>query len=483
MKIEELLLWLVRVFGNPNKGPQGTSAALLVRIGNRSEGWDVIGKAKGGVKWPPAALILTSKAVQLGAEGKLSDCCLALNYVPSDWCLGLAWLLDVRFVVYLEGNQLRAVRTGTNGVEGTGFPEWKLSDWNLNCSFNMRTGKFDFAVDGFAKPKDYQLLEKEHLVATINSVGTATSFDRVQLGGVSFSEPPLPECSFLPMPGNALRDDLFTRAAFALVNRTWKHAEGGRPEGLKGHNIGALAVTQNDCILGWAVNVSQVSRCCHAESLLIFGLLSKGYNLRNLRLRIYCTLEPCHMCAGIITTYCPNATVIYGMADSNIQNSCLARKRNGCEQLLAKTILDHNKTIPEFCLELRQQFDRQFREKTTITGFLDAPNAARRAFLLPQQRLVAQATKPRNAAAGIQATVAQISELPEDRRRAMHALLDLRPKQTILHESAPLTGSIAPSMAPPLRPELMPVVTKWRVHYPLVLYLEDFLRHLSMQGE
>ena len=140
---------------------------------------------------------------------------------------------------------------------------------------------------------------------------------------------------------------------------------------IRDSNIGALAVAPNDCILGWAVNVSQVSRCCHAESLLILGLLRKGYNLANLRLRIYCTLEPCHMCAGMITTFCPNAKVIYGMADSNIQNSCLARKRRGCEQLLAKTILNNDVTIPAFCLQLREQFGAD----GPITGFLDAPNA------------------------------------------------------------------------------------------------------------
>jgi hypothetical protein len=77
----------------------------------------------------------------------------------------------------------------------------------------------------------------------------------------------------------------------------------------------------------------------------------------------------------------------------------------------------------------------------------------------------------------------EINALPDDRRRMMNALLDLRPKQTVLHESAPLTGRIAPSMVPPRRPELMPVSNRWGVHYPLVLYLDDFLRHLSMQGQ
>lgn len=478
MTIEELLLWLVRIYGNPT-GKQGSNAALLVRIGNKAEGWNVIGKAKGQGAGTPASWILTSMAAQLGPEGSLRDCCLVLNYFPSDWCLGLAWLLDVRFVIYSDGNQLRAVKTGTNGVEGEGFPSWNLSDWNLNCSFNQKSLKFEFAVDGYAKPKPPQLLEKQHLLATINSVATAPAFVRVQMGGVIFSEPPMPDCSFVPMPGSALRDDLFTRAAFGVVNQTWKHAQGGRPDGLKGHNIGALAVAPNDCILGWAVNVSQVSRCCHAESLLILGLLRKGYNLANLRLRIYCTLEPCHMCAGMITTFCPNAKVIYGMADSNIQNSCLARKRRGCEQLLAKTILNNDVTIPAFCLQLREQFGAD----GPITGFLDAPNAARRAFRLPRERLQDQAVAPRNAIAGIQTRMVEINALPDDRRRMMNALLDLRPKQTVLHESAPLTGRIAPSMVPPRRPELMPVSNRWGVHYPLVLYLDDFLRHLSMQGQ
>lgn len=479
MTIEELLYRLVLLYGNPT-GKSAKRAALLVKLGAKSEGSQVAGKAIDGpgANLPPVAKILTSLAIELGADEFLGDHCLALNYVPTDWCLGLAWLLKVKYVVYADQG-MKMVRTSTNTVGNNGFPPWTQSTWNLSCNYNPHKAKFVFDVDSMNYPKDHQRKEKTAIQATIDSVGAAKIFAEASVRGVRFSRPPAPAFGFLAMPGNAVRDDLFTRAAFALVNKTWKHALGGRPEGLSGHNIGALAVGPDDQILGWAVNVSGVSRCFHAESLLIFQLLDRRINLREMKLRIYCTLEPCHMCAGLITTYCAGAQVFYGMADSNIENSCLARKKSKCEQLLSKTIVNFEETIPQLCAKLR----RQFGDDRPITGFLDAPNAARPAFRQPQEQLAVVPNAIRSHEQSIGNTLAALSQSNDlEHRRRMQALLDIRPaKPTVLDESASIKGPILPRFAPQ-RPELLWIGTNWRAQFPFVQYLDDFLRSIAMKS-
>jgi tRNA(Arg) A34 adenosine deaminase TadA len=427
MTIEELLYRLALIYGDPT-GKAAKRAALLVKIGAKSEGWQVVGKAidAPGAGIPPVAKILTTLAKELGADEFLGDRCLALNYAPTDWCLGLAWLLKVRYVIYRDDG-MKAVRTSTNTVGNKGFPSWDQSNWELACTYNTHREKFVFNGDLMDRRRDYQKKEQTAIQAAIASVNAARVFAAASVQGVQFSKPPAPAFSFICMPGSAVRDDLFTRAAFALVNKTWKHADRTRPQGLSGHNIGALAVGPDDQILGWAVNVSEVSRCFHAESLLIFQLLNRGIKLKEIKLRIYCTLEPCHMCAGVITTYCAGAQVFYGMADSNIENSCLARKKSKCEQLLSKTIVNRDETIPALCAKLRQQFG----DEKPITGFLDAPNAARPAFQKPAEQL---AVVP-NAIRSLGTQLAELNRSTDlEHRRRMQALLDIRPaKPTVLH--------------------------------------------------
>jgi hypothetical protein len=49
---------------------------------------------------------------------------------------------------------------------------------------------------------------------------------------------------FIPKRGDAFRDDLVIRTAFALVNKTWKHG-GGKPMELAENNIGAITIAGN----------------------------------------------------------------------------------------------------------------------------------------------------------------------------------------------------------------------------------------------
>lgn len=470
MNADELLARLALNYGNPS-GNKAARAALLVKISGKAETWRVECKATDPGGPPPAAKILTTLAKRLGPAEFLNDYCLALNYTPTDWCLGLAWLLRVKYVLYPGQGGTKGLQTSTDDATNTGFPERALSTWDWKCAFDLKTRAFTYEVDSYKRPTTNQLGEKTSIQAIINSVGTAELIAAISFAGVTFSRVPAPNDGFIPMPGNAFRDDAFVRTAFALVNQTWKHG-GGRQDGLAGHNIGAVAVGQDDRILGWAVNVSEVSRCFHAESLLVVKLLGSGIDLKNIKLRIYATLEPCQMCSGLITTMCPGAKVIYGMPDAKIKNSSLARKRNGCEQVLCTTIVNFDETIPSMLARLKDagRFDN-------TTGFLDAPRAARGAFQGAKTSLDKTPGTIRVAQGKADTTLAQINQLPKDRQRALAALLDVRP------ETRPFASTknkfdgldLAVPAVQRTPPQLVWGGPTMRAHLPFVQYLHDFL--------
>jgi tRNA(Arg) A34 adenosine deaminase TadA len=416
----------------------------------------------------PSARILTTIAKRLGSEEFLGDYCLVLNFLPTDWCLGLAWLLKVKYVLYLSNSEPKALKTSTDAMGNDGFPAWKLSTWKWACTFNHTTRIFQYDVDSKKYASQSQLNEKASIKAIVDSLESAQVIDKLDFGGVDLTSPPPPVWNFTPKPRDALREDLFVRTAFALVNQTWKQAADGRPPGLSGHNIGVIAVGEDDKIVGWAVNVSEVSRCFHAESLLIQRLLAKGLRPGGQRLRFYATLEPCQMCAGMFTTLWPGAEVIYGMADDKIVNNSLARKRNGCIQRLATTCVNQDETIPSLLAKLKTQTG------FNTTGFLDAPNAARRVFSGAQDKVSAVP----NLIRGLDQKLAAVDNLPPDRRRQMVALLNVRSGIPRQNDRPNIAGL---DLARPLQqPKLLWVGVNWKMHFPFILYLDDFLRQCSL---
>ena len=96
------------------------------------------------------------------------------------------------------------------------------------------------------------------------------------------------------------RDNLYSLAALTLVNRDWQ--AGGET---RGHNIGSVLVDNaTGEIVFYARNSNKIlaSGCQHGEVRLVTNFLKcegAGPYLGNYTL--YTTLEPCIMCAGMLT--------------------------------------------------------------------------------------------------------------------------------------------------------------------------------------
>src|SRR5262249_41962051 len=136
MNADELLVKLVLKLGRTGAPARTPHAALLVDVSGRPADWRVTHKATGdgGINLPSAKL-LTTQAKSLGPADFLNGSCLVLNYTPTDWCLGLAWLLKVKYVVYYTSTGVKALKTSTDALGVSGFPEWTLSTWIWNCTY------------------------------------------------------------------------------------------------------------------------------------------------------------------------------------------------------------------------------------------------------------------------------------------------------------------------------------------------------------
>ncbi len=94
-------------------------------------------------------------------------------------------------------------------------------------------------------------------------------------------------------------DEIFSLLAYSIVHKYWQdHDRKGR-----GYNVGSVLVSPDNQILDWGINsVNQTENCTqHGEVRLMTKYLDKDgvYALNDHT--IYSTLEPCAMCAGMMT--------------------------------------------------------------------------------------------------------------------------------------------------------------------------------------
>lgn len=126
---------------------------------------------------------------------------------------------------------------------------------------------------------------------------------------------------------------IYMMIAFALVGaRTWE-------DNVPGYNIGAVIVAPSGKLLAWGVNTRHQNYTFHAEvnALQSYYLLSGGKALPR-GTRIYTTLKPCRMCAGMIRMGCEvdgDIKVFYGQEDDGAHacNTALDQLGNKQQQL------------------------------------------------------------------------------------------------------------------------------------------------------
>lgn len=106
-----------------------------------------------------------------------------------------------------------------------------------------------------------------------------------------------------------------------------------------GNNIASLLVGSKNQLLAWGRNKGSTHATWHGETGLIQAYQAKngGQELPP-GCRLYTTLEPCFMCAGVITHTGTGVEVFYGHKDPGISNSSLEKRHNGCCQHHLPTI-------------------------------------------------------------------------------------------------------------------------------------------------
>jgi len=110
-------------------------------------------------------------------------------------------------------------------------------------------------------------------------------------------------------------DEIFILLTYALVYQDWQ-ADSIAREKRRGYNVGALLVKPDHTPVYHDLNCinSTDNATQHSEVRAITGYLSTngGFNLKGFS--IYVTLEPCVMCAGMITMTAVDRA-IYGQSD------------------------------------------------------------------------------------------------------------------------------------------------------------------------
>jgi tRNA(Arg) A34 adenosine deaminase TadA len=107
-------------------------------------------------------------------------------------------------------------------------------------------------------------------------------------------------------------DRLYMMAVFSLVASRFIR----KYQGLADANIGALLVSSVGQILAWSVNTKEHNSTCHAEVNLLQGCFRNAPATVMDGARLYTTLKPCQMCAGMIQhTGGGRIDVIYGQGD------------------------------------------------------------------------------------------------------------------------------------------------------------------------
>ncbi|MBV6753295.1 hypothetical protein KV580_23495 [Pseudomonas chlororaphis] len=271
--------------------------------------------------------------------------------IPTEMCLGLCWQARVNAIVYPKNfaakivfptdsairNELSLNAKGEldipKRITGAGWQAKKLKLNTFPTSTPLLTEWIElFNSDALElTPTANTLYTQMHGCNEVYDSRVNKQSELDMLTRVA-SSVPAQEGACVTEQNN--KDRLWMKIAYALAGATLPHNRGaGRLS--SGHNVAAVMVSNTDVILGWGVNINGLNGCFHAETSMVLAYLIKS-NTSKLPegVRIFSTLAPCHMCAGLITTLGNNVPVVVGHIDPRIKNSALDLNKNGSIQHL-----------------------------------------------------------------------------------------------------------------------------------------------------
>ena len=256
---------------------------------------------------------------------------ISASYVPTEKCLGMAKMRQFRRIYNVAHGGAIEYR------QLTGDPPWNAAVFNPMVG-GLAASPCD-RLDGFL------LNPNAHLQAAGRALGLA------QVAPVVPLVPPQDWVPVLPVHGRRvppplvtpdppsrpiqprddatsdIRNELLITLAFACVDASY-----GAAGGPAGRRIGCVLVDANDNLLAAGVNSANHHMTLHGETTLMTAYVTANNQLPN-HCRLYTTLEPCHMCSGMLydTAFGHNIRVYYGQNDPSIVNSVLSRMQKQFE--------------------------------------------------------------------------------------------------------------------------------------------------------
>lgn len=268
-----------------------------------------------------------------GAKGKI----IATTLAPTQACRGMAINSGMKaFVFERMGKRKRIMAPKAGGT-------WPESEGGFDDEPAVELPR----IDGFFAISDAGRSQRAHdwligvksmpmvgSAATNAFIGSAGTMPSRRLVPPVFSVPPTvsQEAAFSDTPANRL---LFMALVYAIAGKcfsTFALDRENAPDG-SGNNIASLLVGPKNEILAWGRNKGSQHATWHGETALIQSYQARtGGAALVAGSRLYTTLEPCFMCAGVITHAGQGLSIFFGQKDPGISDSSLAKAHNGCCQ-------------------------------------------------------------------------------------------------------------------------------------------------------
>lgn len=236
---------------------------------------------------------------------------LALSYAPTAACIGMATLLGIRRIVWL--NAATGVQHSMT-LHATNAPAHQVGGAQAVVIQAVATAYANIpALPVPLPPLAFPPVIRPH-----------------QFGLPSYV---VDLVSGLNGPDDTVRDNMCTQLAFAIAFRAHGPLRPGmgvlplrRRPGYYGQNIASVMVDQTYNILGWAVNTNVAHPSYHGEiNMIRQHQRTAGQALPN-NGKLFTTLEPCVMCSGMIvhaTGPANTFSVVSGQSDFHVGYSAL----------------------------------------------------------------------------------------------------------------------------------------------------------------
>lgn len=338
--------------------------ALQQHVAVVVDGWRVLGVGQDSRTGPSGAGTAIATALQnLASTARLDRCDIFCTCMPTELCLGMARICRIRSVIVAQGGRLLRFKPQDDVGVG-GFASGPISAGEMNqVKIKARNGVADAAknipnmatsatpeADAFAwwqqATGNAQTWYEAPATDAVTSFDNAPAFARVYPPEL----PLVPNQTGPTLPRNQdLRDTIFMITAYAIAAITWD-----RIDDWKGNKVACVLVDPYDRIVSWGINLREGENVTwHGETVTLRRYLAQirratmdaGY-------RLYTTLKPCYMCAGMIAQVAPSLTIIYGQNDPEIGSSILDRNPGPYPQSASKALRTPDETFPELLQRL-----------------------------------------------------------------------------------------------------------------------------------